>query len=297
MDSQSNPDAGFAFALHGGAGVTPGRRYDRCEAHMAELATRCGARLSNGAAAIDVVEYAVAEMETSGLYVAGRGSAPNRAGFVEMDASIMDGATRKAGAVAAVRDLVSPVAAARMVMDNTPYVLMTGDGAKAFALDNGAALVHDIAAYYVLPEGVESADLAGAGQHGTVGAVALDRSGALAAATSTGGLFGKVAGRVGDTPQIGVGTWADGEIAVSCTGTGEHFILAGGAQRLACGYSFGGLSLRDSSKALLEEVGALGGDGGVIAISIDGEIALTFNSPGMKRASLGSGHPLTVGIT
>lgn len=286
----------FAVALHGGAGVTVGRRYDRVREHLEALLAQCRTRLGDGVGAVDVVEFAVASMEASGLYVAGRGSAPNVDGYVEMDASIMDGARMKAGAVAALRDAVHPVSVARGVMDDTPYVLITGEGAQQFARQKGYAAVADPATYFVLPEGVEAVDLALDRQHGTVGAVALARDGALAAATSTGGLFGTAAGRVGDTPLIGAGTWADDTVAISCTGTGEDFILTGGAQLVATQTKAANTPLRDSARHLLDRVADRGGDGGLIAVSRNGDIVMAFNSPGMKRAAADSDGRFEVAI-
>ncbi|MEO1137510.1 MAG: isoaspartyl peptidase/L-asparaginase [Pseudomonadota bacterium] len=286
----------FSMALHGGAGVTIGRDYAGVPEHLQSLAENCGERLADGLSAIDVVEYAVAEMETSGLYVAGRGSAQNAAGYVEMDASIMDGRRRKAGAVSALRDFVNPISVARSVLEDTPYILMTGAGADDFAMRCGHRQVETPNNYYVLPAGVEISDLATSGLHGTVGAVAMDRSGALAAATSTGGLFGTEAGRVGDTPLIGVGTWADERVAISCTGTGEHFILGGGAQAVATRVRSADASLDTAVDQLLADVKSAGGDGGVIAVSNEGEIVMKFNSSGMKRALVSSDRSVEVRV-
>jgi len=274
----------YALALHGGAGAVAGRDYAVTEKHLQELSRDCDSRLSDGHPALDVVEHAVYEMETSGLYVAGRGSAPNTAGHVELDASIMDGSSRQAGAVAALRDFVSPVQVARGVFEKTPHVMLAGTGALEFGRKYGFEEVADPAAYYVLPVGVNSDDIQDI-SHGTVGAVALDKSGGLAAATSTGGTFGKLHGRIGDTPMIGPGTWADDNIAVSCTGTGEHIIRAGGAAAIAFRYR-SGVALDDAIAEMLDEVKRLGGDAGVIALTRSGEIAMPYNSEGMKRASV-----------
>ena len=276
----------FAFALHGGAGARTGRDYAVAEFHMRELTENARDRFVSGARALDVVEFAVAEMETSGLYVAGRGSAPNSAGHVEMDASIMDGPVSEAGAVAAIQDVVNPVSVARRVMEATPHVMLAGEGALAFARAQGFEVVEDPGKYYMLPIGVHEHEI-DEQMHGTIGAVALDTNGELAAATSTGGTFGKLEGRVGDTPIIGAGTWADSDIAISCTGTGEYFIRTGAA--LAVAYKVkAGISMSQAIDEVLADVKYLGGDGGIIAINSTGQIEMIYNSEGMKRASVAS---------
>ena len=283
----------YALALHGGAGAVAGRDYTEVENHLRELTVACEALLADGRSSLDVVEIAVSKLESCGLYVAGRGSAPNTAGYVTLDASIMHGPSRDAGAVAALPDFVNPIRIARGVMENTPHVLLVGLGAQRFARDNKYAEVDDPSDYYVLPVGVTAEELSDSNAHGTVGAVALDRSGALAAATSTGGTFGKLEGRVGDSPLIGPGTWADDDIAISCTGTGEHIIRAGGAISIACRYQ-SGTALNDAIDAMLDEVKRLGGDAGIIAVTRDAGIATQFNSDGMKRASVSSEQKLRV---
>ena len=289
--SQSNNQ--FAFALHGGAGAVAGRNYDSVEEHVLKLTKECEVLLANGGNALDVVESAVAELERSGMYVAGRGSARNTAGYVELDASIMHGPSREAGAVAALPGFESPIQIARGVMEKTPHVLLAGSGAQAFARNNGYAEVADPDNYYVIPIGVTEYDLTNSSAHGTVGAVALDQSGALAAATSTGGTFGKLEGRIGDTPLIGPGTWADDDIAISCTGTGEHIIRAGGAVSIACAFK-SGVNLDKAINDMLDEVKRLGGDAGVIAVTRQSEIATLYNSDGMKRASVSTKQALQV---
>ena len=276
----------FAFALHGGAGARSGRDYSVAEFHMRELTENARDRLAAGGRALDVVEFAVAEMETSGLYVAGRGSAPNSAGHVEMDASIMDGPVSEAGAVASIQDVVNPVSVARRVMEATPHVMLAGEGALAFALAQGFEVVEDPGKYYMLPIGVHEHEI-DEQMHGTIGAVALDTNGELAAATSTGGTFGKLEVRVGDTPIIGAGTWADSDIAISCTGTGEYFIRTGAA--LAVAYKVkAGMSVSQAIDEVLADVKYLGGDGGIIAVNSAGQIEMIYNSEGMKRASVTS---------
>jgi isoaspartyl peptidase/L-asparaginase-like protein (Ntn-hydrolase superfamily) len=283
----------YAFALHGGAGPVAGRNYDSVEEHISELTKECEIRLAKGNTALDVVELAVTELESSGLYVAGRGSAPNSAGYVELDASIMHGPSREAGAVAALPGFENPIRIARGVMEKTPHVLLAGIGAKAFAREHDYAEVTNPDDYYVFPVGVTEDDLKNASTHGTVGAVARDTSGELAAATSTGGTFGKLEGRVGDTPLIGPGTWADDDIAVSFTGTGEHIIRSGGA--IAVAHQFkAGRSLQEAADDVLAEIKRLGGDAGLIAVTRNGDIVMPYNSDGMKRAAVASGLPLLV---
>ena len=283
----------YAFALHGGAGPVAGRNYDSVEEHLLNLTKECEALLASGGSALDVVEKAVTELEKSGMYVAGRGSAPNTAGYVELDASIMHGPSREAGAVAALPGFESPIQIARGVMEKTPHVLLAGRGAQAFARNLGYAEVADPDNYYLIPVGVTEDDLSNSSAHGTVGAVALDQSGALAAATSTGGTFGKLEGRIGDTPLIGPGTWADDDIAISCTGTGEHIIRAGGAISIACAFK-SGVELDKAINDMLDEVRRLGGDAGIIAVTRDSTIATLYNSDGMKRASVSTNQPLHV---
>jgi isoaspartyl peptidase/L-asparaginase-like protein (Ntn-hydrolase superfamily) len=260
------------------------------EEHLRKLAAEGQARLRSGASALDIVEFAVAEMESSGMYVAGKGSAPNTAGYVELDASIMDGPTRQAGAVAAIVGVVNPISVARCVMEKTPHVMLTGKGALAFAKEQSCELVDDPGSYYVLPVGVYEDEIYEQ-KHGTVGAVALDTSGRLAAATSTGGTFGKLEGRVGDSPLIGPGTWADDDIAISFTGTGEHIIRSGGAISIAHKVA-AGASVDQAITEVLDEIKRLGGDAGVIVIDREGNIAMPWNSDGMKRASVSSTSPV-----
>jgi len=287
----TNSNKKYALALHGGAGAVAGRDYASTEQHLGDLARECEQQLAGGAEALDVVEFAVTELESCGLYVAGRGSAPNSAGYVELDASIMHGPSREAGAVAILPGFKNPVGIARAVMDRTPHVMLAGPGAIAFAREQAFEEVTDADKYYVLPVGVTRDDLSAAA-HGTVGAVAMDQSGALAAATSTGGTFGKLEGRIGDTPLIGPGTWADDQVAISCTGTGEHIIRSGGAVAIACAVK-SGLPLNEAISNVLDEIKRLGGDAGIIAVSKNGEIATPYNSEGMKRATAASGQAIS----
>jgi len=275
-----------ALALHGGAGAKPGRDYSRQIAHMRGRVEIAREALYAGASALDVVTQAVAALEISGLYVAGRGASPNTEGEYELDASIMDGASARAGAVAALTGIQSPVAAARAVMEQTSHVLLAGEGARRFAKMQNLPEIQDPEAWFTHAE-AETEVQAGF-SHGTVGCVALDAQGRIAAATSTGGVFGKLHGRVGDTPLIGAGVWADAQVGVSCTGLGEYFIRTAAAAQLALRIRLAGETLDAAAQAVLDDIGRLGGDGGLIALDREGRIAMPFNSQGMKRAAL---HP------
>ena len=204
----------------------------------------------------------------------------------------MDGPVSAAGAVSCIRDVVNPISVARRVMEATPHVMLSGAGALAFARAQGFEEVGEPKKYYTLPIGVNEDEIEDQA-HGTVGAVALDTSGELAAATSTGGTFGKLEGRVGDTPIIGAGTWADSDIAISCTGTGEYFIRTGAALSVACRVR-AGASLSRAIDEVLADVRHLGGDGGIIAVDSMGRVEMIYNSEGMKRASADSGDSVFV---
>ena len=274
-----------ALILHGGAGARRERNYDAEVVHMREVVEAMKARLDAGDSALDVAVAAVVMLEDSGLYVAGRGASPNLAGAYELDASIMDGATRRAGAVAALQGFRNPVVAARAVMDKTPHVMLAGEGAALFALDQGLEPIADEEAWFTRAGKGEDNHPPGTLSHGTVGCCVLDAQGRLAAATSTAGVFGKMPGRVGDTPIPAAGTWADGNVAASGTGQGEYFIRVAATAQTAWRVA-AGQSLSVAAQAVIDEIGAMGGDGGLIALDRDGNITAPFNSQGMKRAWL-----------
>ncbi|HWA59819.1 MAG TPA: isoaspartyl peptidase/L-asparaginase [Caulobacteraceae bacterium] len=276
----------LTLALHGGAGAVPQRDYDGELAHMKGLVEAARDRLRAGASALDVAVETVEALEASGLYVAGRGASPNTAGRYELDASLMDGPSRKAGSVAALEGFRSPIRAARAVMETTPHVMLAGAGAAELARKAGLAEIGDPEAWFTRAHRTTPKPTRSSLSHGTVGCVVCDGEGRLAAATSTGGVFGKLWGRVGDAPIPGAGTWADDVVAVSCTGLGEYFIRTAAAAQVAFRMRFGGQDLATAAQGVLDEIKALGGDGGLIALTPDGRIAMPYNSQGMKRASL-----------
>jgi beta-aspartyl-peptidase (threonine type) len=249
--------------------------------------------LSEGGSALDAVERAVRVMEDSPYFNAGHGAALTSEGTIEHDAAVMNGRDRAAGAISGTSRIRNPVSAARAVMERTPHVHLTGAGAELFARNEGLPLVAPW--YFFTPErfaALERVQAAKRGRataterdrHGTVGAVARDRTGGLAAATSTGGYSDKMPGRVGDSPIIGAGTFADDRtLAFSGTGHGESFMRLVLGHRLSCLIEFEGLELEEASRRALAELGTFGGTGGFIAVDRQGEIALPFNTPGMYR--------------
>lgn len=319
----------WALAIHGGAGVIERADLSPAQdtAYRASLqrALEAGAAvLEAGGSALDAVEAAVRLMEDDPLFNAGRGAVFTAAGRNELDAAVMDGRTRNAGAVAGLTRTRHPIAAARAVMEQSPHVMLIGEGAETFAAAGGLEQV-DPAYFFTesrwralertlrdrsepLPERPAGVPAPGAmaalpqapldeRKFGTVGAVALDRSGRLAAGTSTGGMTAKRWGRVGDVPVIGAGTYAsnaDG-CAVSATGSGEYFIRATVARDI-CHRTGGGASVQAAADSEIADVGSIGGDGGVIVMGTDGTFAFAMNTPGMYRGAVSSARPAAVAI-
>lgn len=283
--------------VHGGAGaVQPGAPGEQGMSQALRVTLEEGrGRLADGAPALDVVEGAVRRLESHALFNAGRGSVLTSQGQVEMDATIMDGATRQAGAVCSVRRLEHPVSAARLVMERSRHLLLSGAGAEAFALAEGAAEVDP--ASLVTEERREQLESARRRAQvsldhsgGTVGALARDARGHLAAATSTGGMLNKLPGRVSDSALVGAGTWADdATCAVSTTGHGESMIRAAVAHEVDALLRLGGLSLAEACARALRRQQELGGSGGLIALDRGGRFAAPFTTPAMYRGWIGEG--------
>ena len=285
----------FSIAIHGGAGtlvkemMTPEKEKEYKAA--LELSLR------NGGRAVDAVEEAVKQLEDSHLFNAGRGSVFTNAGTHEMDASIMEGKTLQAGAVSLITGIKNPISLARSVMEKSEHVFLAGEGAMRFAEKFGFTLespeyFHDEFRYHQWQEikDSESFQLDHSvnkdSKFGTVGAVACDQYGDLAAATSTGGMTNKRWGRIGDSPMIGAGNYANNKTcAVSCTGSGEFFIRGVVAYDVSCLMEYKGLSLEEAARQVVEErLLGIGGDGGLIAVDVQGNVALPFNTEGMYRA-------------
>ena len=285
-----------ALALHGGAGTLKRGEMDAAS----EARYRAGLRralvaghdiLAGGGSALDAVTAAVCALEDDPLFNAGRGAVFTRDGMQEMDAAVMDGRERRAGAVAGIFGSRNPVLAARAVMERSPHVVLIGEGAVAFCREAGLAFA-DRDYFFTEPRWQALQDILAHGdndadearRHGTVGAVARDRAGNLAAATSTGGMTGKLPGRVGDSPIIGAGTYADNATcAVSATGHGEFFIRYAAAHEIAARIAHAGEKLGEATATVVGQLGRVGGSGGLVAVGGDGRVALPFNCAGMYR--------------
>jgi L-asparaginase / beta-aspartyl-peptidase len=301
----------FGLAIHGGAGSLPraemgGGREQNYRAGLAAALDAGYAVLQGRGTSLDAVSRAVMVLEDNPLFNAGLGSVFTLDGHNELDAAIMDGRSLKAGAVCGVTHIRNPIELARAVMEQSEYVMLSGEGAEEFALSRGFALVPR--SYFHTPERWRQLERVRCGDTGlsaltishvgTVGAVALDSDGRLAAATSTGGMTGKRYNRIGDSPIIGAGTYADDRsCAVSATGHGEIFIRAAVAHDICARMRFGGRTVDAAVReVVLEELTELRGEGGVIAIDARGEIAMEFNSEGMFRASRRAGEEARISI-
>jgi beta-aspartyl-peptidase (threonine type) len=289
----------IALAIHGGAGALPRRKMTPAASarYKAGLARALGAGyevLKAGGKSLDAVCAAVVTLEDSPLFNAGRGACYNSDEKHELDASVMDGATLRAGAVAAVSRIRNPVLAARAVMEKSRHVLLVGRGAERFARQQGLALVDE--SYFHTRSRLTALRKRIEGHHGTVGAVALDANGNLAAATSTGGYTGKLPGRVGDSPIIGAGNYADDACAVSGTGIGEAFIRGVLAYDVAARMHYRGESLPAAARAAMKKLAGLKADGGLIAVDRRGNIAMPFISEGMYRAAIDPRGRRTIAI-
>lgn len=287
----------WSLVLHGGAGSIERHRLTSeqdagARGGLSRALDAGAAILSDGGSALDAVEAAVQILEDDPHFNAGRGAAFTRDGGIELDAAIMDGATRTAGAVAGITQTRSPVALARRVMAASPHVLLSGTGAEQFARDQGLEVAPE--GWFETPERrrqldemlSRNADAFDVDmKYGTVGAVARDAAGHVAAATSTGGVTGKRWGRIGDSPLIGAGTFADDRAcAVSCTGSGEFFIRVGVGHEIAARIRLAGDTAQAAADAVMAEVRALGGTGGVIVTTPAGDALWSLTTPGMYRA-------------
>ncbi len=320
--SESSPHHPIRLVIHGGAGAMSTKAFNDAqdEAYREALKKSLMAGyeiLKEGGDAVHAVIAAINQMEDCPLFNAGKGAVFTNEGKNELDASIMDGKTLNAGAVAAVTNIKNPIDAAYIVMTKTPHVLMTSHAAEKFAAENGAEVVDP--SYFFTEQRFKQLQLAkekesfdinddsgdrvssnfGISLHdnifGTVGAVALDQDGNLAAGTSTGGMTNKRYGRVGDSPIIGAGTYANNEtVAVSCTGTGEKFIQTSAAHNIHNRYRFLKQDISTAAKEVLDEVKQLDGLGGIIAVDRDGNFVAAMNTKGMFRGTIGDdGIPLT----
>ena len=305
MTRESGTPRSWRLVVHGGAG-----RFERgaigvdqeagIRAGLDHALAEGGRILAGGGTALDAVEAAVRKLEDDPHFNAGRGAVLDYEGRIELDAAIMEGTSRRAGAVAGLSHSRHPVSVARRVMDASPHVFLRGLGADRFSIEQGLEQVAND--WFVIAErrrqldelrsrgaaGVFDADL----KYGTVGAVALDGAGRLAAATSTGGLTGKRWGRIGDSPVIGAGTYADDRAAaVSATGSGEQFLRVAAAHEICARIRLLGEAPQAAADAVMAEVGALGGAGGVIVLTPRGEAVFSFTTPGMYRGEASpAGH-------
>lgn len=290
--SAQNP---YALAIHGGAGVMSrdrmsAERQREYTYHLDKALNIGDSILRNGGNAADAVVEVVSYLEDCPLFNAGKGAVFTHQGTVELDASIMDGSSLNAGAIAGVTDIKNPIKAVRLVMDKSVHVMLSGKGALAFAREQGLEVVKN--RYFFTKERYESLKRLQKQErvrtqndnHGTVGCVALDQLGNLCAGTSTGGMMNKKYGRIGDSPIIGAGTWADNSTcAVSSTGHGEYFIRLTVARDVASHMEYKNMDIHQAGNTVLEKLTQMGGTGGFIAIDAKGNITMPFNTTGMFR--------------
>jgi len=303
----------YSIAIHGGAGtITPSSMTPELEVKYKDAlhrATEIGAKiLENGGDALDAVQKTVESLEDTPLFNAGKGSVFTKHGKHEMDAAIMCGKTLEAGAVAGVYNIRNPINLARAILQYSDHVFMSGYGAEEFARKQNLAFAPDEYFFDMLRykqwSEVRDSDVfmldhtAGDEKFGTVGAVALDQHGNLAAATSTGGMTNKNYNRIGDTPVIGSGTYANNyTCAISCTGHGEYFLRAVVAYDVSCLMEYKGYSLQEAcDKVVMDKLVRLGGEGGLVAVDTQGNIAMPFNSEGMYRACKTGNMPVVTAI-
>lgn len=285
----------YTILVHGGIFTKPERVNDAQLDTIRSVVTAARDELAAGASALDVVVDAITVLEDSGLYDAGKGSYRNTADFTETDASLMEGHTGKTGAVAAMQRLKNPIKAARIVMQDTPHVLFAGPTGEEVLIDLGAETVEDPATYFVPVRKAEP----GESKTGTVGAVALDRCGHLAAGTSTGGYFGKLPGRVGDSPIIGASTFANDQYALSATGRGENFIQRSVTLDIAMRSKYQGVPLQEAADLVIHRlIGEIDQvPGAIIAISREGEIVMSAaNVVGTRHGYASESVDVAVGV-
>lgn len=294
MTNQTKPvlSARYTILIHGGTISSPESVTGAQVALLRQIASVCNQNLANGATALKEVVEAIMQMEDSGLYDAGKGSYFNQAGYVENDASIMQGHTGQAGAVAVMQRLKNPIVGAQIVMERSPHVLFAGPAGEQVLIDLGAETVDNPSSYFI-PVAHKPAT------EGTVGAVALDRYGHLAAGTSTGGTRGKLPGRVSDSCIIGASTFANDRVALSATGKGEFFIRRSATHDIATRAGLTGMSLQAATDHMIHDL--IGGidhaPGAIIAISLDGEIVLASNVYGVLHAYASNKLAATAGTT
>ncbi|WP_257667869.1 isoaspartyl peptidase/L-asparaginase family protein [Parapedobacter tibetensis] len=313
----------YVMVIHGGAGTILKKNMspeqEKAFHETLTQALQAGyAQLQAGKSSVDAVEAAILIMEDSPLFNAGKGAVFTHEGKNELDASIMSGANCMAGAVAGVTTIRNPIRAARAVMEQSEHVMLTGKGAETFAESKGLDMVTPEyfwtegrwkALQRVLKQDSINMQLDHDGnqqsnktpldkdyKYGTVGAVALDKAGNLAAGTSTGGMTNKRYGRVGDAPIIGAGTFANDRVGISCTGWGEFFIRGIAAYDVAAQMEYAQTPLAESAANVIEKIGKTGGDGGMIALDRDGNIAMPFNTAGMYRGAITESGEVEIGI-